>query len=49
MVEEADETIYWLEIIKETKMENSRVVDNFIKEAIEISKIVSSARKNARK
>lgn len=48
VVEEADETIYWLEILKDTKMIPEHLIDKFIAEAIEISKIVSKARKNAR-
>tara|TARA_R110001632_G_scaffold24708_5_gene68587 strand:- start:13 stop:165 length:153 start_codon:yes stop_codon:yes gene_type:complete len=47
VVEEADETIFWLEMFRDTKMASEEQV-NFIKEAIEIAKVMSVARKNAK-
>lgn len=46
-VEEADETLFWLEIMEETKMIDSAILKPYQKEALEILKIVSSGRKNA--
>jgi four helix bundle protein len=48
VVEEADETIFWLEMFRDTKMASEEQLENFIKEAIEIAKVMSVARKNAK-
>ena len=47
-VEEADEVLYWIEIMEEAKMVRSADVKNFYKEASEILAVLSTARKNAR-
>jgi four helix bundle protein len=43
VVEEADETVYWLEVLTESQI--YKVDDNMMKEANEILSIVSSSRK----
>lgn len=45
VVEEADETVFWLEIIQETDIFNSDTTTILKNEATEILKIVSKARK----
>ena len=47
VVEEADETVFWLEILLESKVFN--VEEKIIKEANEILSIVSASRKTMRK
>ncbi|HLT71691.1 MAG TPA: four helix bundle protein, partial [Cyclobacteriaceae bacterium] len=47
-VEEADEVLYWIEIMEETKLVRSLDVKDFYKEASEILAVLSTARKNAR-
>lgn len=49
VTEEADETIYWLEVLRDTDLANKEIVDPLIQEATEISKVVSRARKNAKR
>lgn len=45
VVEEADESEYWLEIIKESKLTNEKeLLEQLLTEALEITKIVSKAR-----
>ena len=45
VVEEADESVYWLELIKETGLSNKpRDLENVRKEAIEITKILGKAK-----
>lgn len=45
VVEEADESVYWLELIKETGLSNNpRNLENVRKEAIEITKILGKAK-----
>jgi len=46
VVEEADETLFWLEILNETKLARKQTLEPFIAESLEILKIVSKARKN---
>jgi four helix bundle protein len=46
VVEEADETLFWLEILKDTKFAQKTTLDPLINESLEIVKIVSKARKN---
>ena len=46
VVEEADETLFWLEILKDTKLASEKDLKPLISEALEILKIVSKARKN---
>ena len=46
VVEEADETVFWLEVIEEVKiMKNVEVLDSFKIEAEEILKVTSSYKK----
>ena len=45
VVEEADETLFWLELIIEAKIYNEELTKLHIKEAEEILKIVSKSRK----
>jgi four helix bundle protein len=45
-IEEADESLFWLEIIKETGLIPSEKLGGIIQEAEEIIKILSKARKN---
>ena len=49
VVEEADETIYWLEVLSESELADSEVLKPLIEEATEISKVVSKARKNVKR
>ena len=45
VVEEADESIYWLELISDTKLSNeTKELERLIKESEEITKIVSKAK-----
>ena len=48
VVEEADESVFWLEIMTETDILDIHKVDHLMKEADELMKISSSARKTAR-
>ncbi len=41
VVEEADETLYWLELLKETKLAREDKLKYLIKESLEILKIMS--------
>lgn len=45
VVEEADETLFWLEIIQELKMISNEEVDIMIKESEEIVKVTSAYKK----
>ncbi|EZH71388.1 hypothetical protein ATO12_07745 [Aquimarina atlantica] len=45
-VEEADETVFWLEVLKDSKLAPEDSINPLLIEAIEISKVVSKARKN---
>lgn len=48
VVEEADETLFWLEMLRETRFASEKQVRPFIIETLEIVKIMSKARKNAK-
>lgn len=48
-IEECDETVYWLEILEEAKIYNSNQINMFKREAIEILKILATARKTMSK
>ena len=45
VVEEADETVFWLEMIIEGKILPKKKMDNLLKEAKEILAVVSTSRK----
>lgn len=45
VVEEADESAFWIEIIKDADISVSKETTNLLKEATEILKIVSKSRK----
>ncbi len=47
--EEADETLFWLEVIKELKLLPEKKLTLLIAEAIELSSILASARKTIQK
>lgn len=49
VVEEADESVFWLEIISDTGINKSQTSQILLKEGIEILSIVSKARKTAGK
>ena len=50
VVEEIDESEYWLEIIKETKLTNKiEELERLLKEANELTKITSSAKNSTYK
>lgn len=48
VVEEADETLFWLEMFEDTKFSTELELKPLKAEALEILKIVSKARKNTR-
>jgi four helix bundle protein len=45
--EEADETLFWLEVIQELKLISSEKLILLLKEALELSSILASARKTS--
>lgn len=45
VVEEADESVFWLELIEETGINNSALLKDLIDEGTQILKIVASVRK----
>ncbi|WOD44616.1 four helix bundle protein [Hwangdonia lutea] len=47
VVEEADETLFWLEVLKDTNFASEDMLNPLLKETLEIVKILSKARKNA--
>ncbi len=47
--EEADETLYWLELLLETHLVDGRTLQRLITEATELVAILSAGRKTARK
>ncbi|OEK03174.1 four helix bundle protein [Roseivirga sp. 4D4] len=49
VTEEADETIYWLEVLRDTELANEESITPLLQESIEISKVVSKARKNVKR
>jgi four helix bundle protein len=48
VVEEADETIFWLELLSESGILPSIKLESLMEEATEILKITSTAKKNAK-
>jgi four helix bundle protein len=49
VVEEADETVFWMELLIDSKLIKKEKLDPLFKEANEILAVVSSARKNAKR
>jgi four helix bundle protein len=47
VVEEADETLFWLEILRDANFVSNDIIEPIINETLEIVKIMSKARKNA--
>jgi four helix bundle protein len=47
--EEADESIFWLEVAKETNNLQEQVADNFLKEARELTAIFTASAKTSKK
>lgn len=47
VVEEADETLFWLEILKDANLVSEEKLNPLMTEALEILKIVSKARKSS--
>lgn len=45
VVEEADESVFWIEIIKDAEISDTKETISILKEATEILKIVSKSRK----
>ena len=48
VVEEADETLFWLEMLRDSRFTESKKVSPLIEENLELLKIVSKARKNSK-
>ena len=46
--EEADECLFWLELVQKSGMKNGDTVANLIKESNELTAIFTSSRKTAR-
>lgn len=44
--EEADETVFWLEVLKDSGLAPEKLINPLLNEAEEILKVVSKARKN---
>jgi len=49
VTEEADETLFWLEVMEEASLADVKLIKPLKQEALEISKIVSSARKSTKR
>ncbi len=49
VVEEADETVFWLELLRDTELVPARKLVNLEEEALSVLKIVAKMRKNAYK
>ena len=49
VVEEADETAFWLEVLIESEMMSQEKLDLLLKETLELTKIMATARKNSKK
>jgi len=49
VIEEADESAYWLELIVESKLMSSKLVDGLHQEADELTAIMIASRKSAQK
>ena len=47
VTEEADETLFWIELLNDTKLASEEQLKPLMKETLEIVKIVSKARKNS--
>jgi four helix bundle protein len=45
VVEEADETVFWLDVIKESGIDDSETLKTLARESLEILKIVAMARR----
>src|SRR5947209_3703061 len=48
VAEEADESVFWLEILEETKTFNTKQLQEILKEAKELAAIFSASQKTAR-
>ena len=48
VVEEADETLFWLEMLRDARFTESKKVSPLIEENLELLNIVSKARKNSK-
>ena len=48
VAEEADESVFWLEILEETKIFNAKQLQEILKEAKELAAIFSASQKTAR-
>ena len=48
VAEEADESVFWLEILEETKTFNAKQLQEILKEAKELAAIFSASQKTAR-
>ena len=48
VVEEADETVYWLELIRDAGLVKPELLADLIDEAEQITKIMASSRKTAK-
>jgi four helix bundle protein len=46
VVEEVDETLFWLEVLKDTNLASEELSKPLLDETLEIVKIVSKARKS---
>ncbi len=46
VVEEADETLFWLEVLKDANLASEELLTPLLEETLEIVKIVSKARKS---
>jgi four helix bundle protein len=46
VVEEADESLFWLEVLKDSKLAPEELLKPLLDETLEIVKIASKARKN---
>jgi four helix bundle protein len=49
VVEEADETVYWLELLRDADIVRPTLLNDLIDEAEQILKIMAAARKTARR
>lgn len=48
MVEEVDESVFWLELLSESEISNNEATGSMLKEATEIMKVASASRKTAK-
>jgi four helix bundle protein len=46
VTEESDETIFWLEILIESNLQNNKEIQRLLNESIELTKIFSKSRKS---